>query len=223
MPHVSCGGMVGGRQRWALIVSVILLAGTIVIVPAVRTPILRTAGWALVVDEPVERADVIVVAIDALDAGLLEAADLVHSGIATRVALFADAPDAVDREFIRRGAPYEDDAARSVRLLRSMGVETIEHLPVTVAGTEDQGQVLHDWCVQQGFRSIVVVTSTDHSRRLRRVLRRAMKGQPTRVMIRSARHSEFDPDRWWDNRAGIRTGIEEFQKLLLDVVRHPIS
>jgi hypothetical protein len=215
--------MVGLRPRWALLVAVVLLAGTTVTVPAIRTPILRTAGWTLVVDEPVEPADIIVVAIDAADAGLLEAADLFHSGIATRVALFADPPNDVDREFIRRGVPYEDVAARNVRLLRSLGVGTIETIPRPVAGTEDQGAVLHDWCTEHRFRSIVVVTSTDHSRRLHRVLRRAMKGQPTRVMIRNARQSAFDPDRWWHDRAGIRDGIEEFQKLLLDVVRHPTS
>src|SRR5438034_384150 len=120
-------GMVGRWKRWALIVSV-ALAVAIVTVPAVRTPILLAAGWALVVDEPAGPADV-----------------------------------------------------------------------------------------------IVVVTSADHSRRLRRVLRRATNGQPTRVMIRSARRSEFNPDRWWENRTSIRTGIVELQKLLLDVVRHPIS
>src|SRR6266446_8033482 len=96
-------GMIGWWKRWVLILSVALLAVTIMTVPAIRTPILLAAGWALVVDEPVGPADVIVVAIDAGGAGLLEAADLVHSGIATRVAVFSDPPDAVAREFIRRG------------------------------------------------------------------------------------------------------------------------
>jgi hypothetical protein len=39
----------------------------------------------------------------------------------------------------------------------------------------------------------------------------------------SARYSDFDPDRWWGSRGGIRIEIEELEKLLLDVVRHPIS
>src|SRR6266446_1294972 len=198
-------GMIGWWKRWVLILSVALLSVTIITVPAIRTPILLAAGWALVVDEPVGPADV------------------VHSGIATRVAVFSDPPDAVAREFIRRGAPYEDGATGAVRQLRSLGVETIEQIPRTVAGTEDEGWVLPGWCVQHRFRSIVVVTSADHSRRLRRVLRRATKGQPTSVMIRSARRSEFDPDRWWEDRTSFRTGIVELQKLLLDVVRHPMS
>ena len=90
-------------------------------------------------------------------------------------------------------------------------------------GTEAEGRALPGWCDQHGFRSVVVVSSRDHSRRLRRLLDRAMHGRSTRVMVRSARHSRFDPDRWWKTRDGVRTEIIELQKLLLDVVRHPFS
>jgi hypothetical protein len=55
------------------------------------------------------------------------------------------------------------------------------------------------------------------------VLRRSLRGDRLRVSVRSARYSTFDPDRWWETRDGIRTEIVEFQKLLLDVARHPIS
>ena len=202
----------------------VVLAGAVIVgLLASRGPILRAAGWALVVDESVEPADIIVVAADADGAGVLEAADLVHSGIATRVAVFADPPDQVDREFIRRGVAYEDAAARSARQLRSRGVTDIEEIPRAGGGTESEGRVLPDWCDQHQFRSIVVVSTREHSRRLRRVLHRSMEGHQTGVTVRPARHSAFDPDRWWETRDGIRTEIMEFQKLLLDVIRHPIS
>ena len=70
---------------------------------------------------------------------------------------------------------------------------------------------------------LIVVTNADHSRRLRRVLRRSMRGLQTKVIVRASRYSAFDPDRWWTTRAGARTGIVEIEKLLLDVVRHPMS
>jgi hypothetical protein len=212
------------RWRWSRILAVVVLAGAVLVgVPPIRESILRAAGWALVVDEPVEPADMIVVAIDARDAGVLEAADLVRSGIATRVAVFANPPDDVDREFIRRGIPYEDLAVRSTRQLMSLGVTAIEQIPRRVSGTEAEGEVLPDWCDLRQLRSVVVVSSRDHSRRLRRVLQRSMVGHQTRVTIRSARFSKFDPDKWWKSRDGIRTEIIELQKLLLDVILHPIS
>jgi hypothetical protein len=212
------------RPRWAFPLLVVVLTGAAATaVPPIRTPILRTAGWALVVDEPIEPADIIVVTVDAGAAGILEAADLVHRGTATEVAVFADPPDPTGRELIRRDVPYEDVAAQSIRQLRSLGVTTIQRIPRSVAGTEDEGRVLPDWCKQRQIRSVVVVSSSDHSRRLRRVLRRAMEGHQTKVMVRFARFSQFDPDRWWQTRSGIRTEIIELEKLLFDVVRHPIA
>jgi len=194
--------------------------------PSLRTPILRAGGLALVAEDPVGPADVVVVATGADGAGVLEAADLLERGVAPRVAVFADPPDpVVDREFLRRGVPYENAAARSVRQLRALGVPpaAIEEIPRSVAGTEDEGRALPAWCAERRFRSVVVVTTADHSRRLRRLLRRSMQGQATRVGVRASRFSPFDPDRWWSSREGVRTGIVELQKLLFDVVRHPIS
>jgi hypothetical protein len=83
----------------------------------------------LVIDEPVAPADIIIVAPDSGGAGALEAADLAQSGIATQVAVFADPPTAEDHEFIRRGLPYEDEAARQIRQLRSLGVTDVAKFP----------------------------------------------------------------------------------------------
>jgi hypothetical protein len=71
-----------------LLIVLALVGGALITVPAVREPALRAAGWALVVDEPVGVADIIVVSLDSGGAGALEAADLVQGGIATRVAVF---------------------------------------------------------------------------------------------------------------------------------------
>ena len=207
-------------RAWAVVV---LAAAPLAVVSA-RAPILRTAGSALVEQDALGPADIVVVASGADGAGVLEAADLVQAGVAPRVAVFADPPDpVVDREFLRRGVPYEDAAARSMRQLKALGVEAVEPIPRAVAGTEDEGRVLPAWCRQHRFGAVVVVTTADHSRRLGRVLRRAMKGQPTRVTVRAARYSPFDPSRWWETRQGTRTQVIELQKLLLDVVRHPLS
>jgi hypothetical protein len=138
--------MIARRRRWTRSVLVVLLAAASVGVYTIRRPILRAAGWALVVNEQVESADVIVVAVDVDGAGVIEASDLIHSGMARRVAIFTGTPDPVGSGFIRRGVPYEDEAARSVRQLRSLGVETIDLIPGSVLGTDDEGPVLADWC-----------------------------------------------------------------------------
>jgi hypothetical protein len=210
--------------RWAtLVVVVAATVAATVAFPSVRKPILRAAGWALVVSDPVATADIVVVSLDSAGAGALEAADLVKSGVATRVAVFTDLPSGEDQEFIRRGLPYDDASARQIQQLKWLGVTDVVQIPRTEAGTEGEGQVLPPWCNQHQIRSIVFVAAKDHSRRVRRVLGRAMKGHLTRVTVRAARYSGFDPDRWWETRAGIRTEIVELQKLVVEAILHPMS
>ena len=213
------------RPRLApiLVVVTTLAAAVIIAVPSVRESVLRTAGWALVFNDPIAPVDIIVVSLASGGAGALEAADLVQGGIATRVAVFSDPPSGDDHEFIRRGLPYEDASARQIRQLRWLGVTDVMQILGTEAGTEGEGQALPPWCDQHQFRSIVFVAARDHSRRWRRVLNRVMKGHPTRVMVQPARYSSFEPDRWWETRDGVRTEIVELQKLVLEVVLHPMS
>jgi hypothetical protein len=209
--------------KWGsmLLIVLALVTGAVVAVPAVREPVLRAAGWALVVNEPVGVADIIVISLDSGGAGALEAADLVKSGIATRVAVFTDPPSGEDLEFMRRGLPYEDESAKQIRQLSWLGVADVVEIPRTEAGTEGEGQVLPPWCDHRELRSIVFVVGRDHSRRIRRMLNRIMRGHPTRVIVQPARYSSFDPDRWWETRSGIRAEIVEFQKLALDIILHP--
>ena len=215
--------MIFSWPRWTPILVVVALAAfAIVAIRSLREPVLRAAGWALVVNEPVASADIIVLSLDSGGAGALEAADLVQSGVSKRVAVFSDPPSGEDHEYIRRGLPYEDAAAREIRQLKSLGVTDVVQIS-RVDGTEGEGKVLPPWCDEHQLRSIVVVAAKDHSRRLRRVFDRVMKGHPTRVTVHPEQYSSFDPDRWWETRANVRTEIVELQKLLLDVVLHPMS
>ena len=192
-------------------------------VPVSRVAILRATGHLLVVDPPLPKStDIIVVAIDADGAGALEAADLVHRGLANRVAVFADPPGPVDREFLRRGLPYEDAAAISIRELQSLGVQNTEQISRTVTGSTQESDLLPEWCVRHGYRSAILVTTWDHSRRLSRLFRRSMRGEPVQIIVRPSPYSPFNPDRWWHTRAGVRLGIFEFEKLVLDVAAHPL-
>ena len=224
--------MLGARQAAAVRFSparryvaaaTLAVAVVILLLPPARHAILRTAGWWLVAEDPLAAADVIVVAVDGGQAGVLEAADLVQRGIAGRVALLAEPPTPAERELVRRGIPREDGTDILMRHLRLLGVSAVERIPNHVEGTEAAGRLLGEWCARRQLNAVVIVTNADHSRRLRRVLQRSMRGCRARVVVRSARYSQFDPDSWWLTRTGIRTQIVETEKLLLDIARHPWS
>jgi uncharacterized SAM-binding protein YcdF (DUF218 family) len=222
--HDHPNGKFVSLRRWRTtsgVGAMMLVIGALTALPGARAAMLGAAGRVLVVNDPIEPADIIVVTVDAGAAGLLEAADLVHGGTATRAALFRAMPNAAEREFQRRLPAFEDAEQLAVRQLRSLGVDAIEYIPASVSGTTDEASAFAEWCRRQGFHSVVVVSTSDHSRRVRRVLRRSMKGQSTKVIVRSARFSLFDADRWWQSRAGARTEVVELEKLLLEFVRHP--
>jgi hypothetical protein len=204
----------------AALAVVVVAAAT---VPAVREPLLRSGGWALVVNEQAAPADAIVLSIESGAAGALEAADLVRAGIATRVAVLTEPPGRVSEEFGRRGIAFEGRGEEQARQLAALGLSDVVRIPLAGTGTHAEAEALRSWCGQHRHRAVVLVAARDHSRRTRRVVNRLMAGGTTRISVRAARHSPFDPDRWWTSRAGIRTGISEFQKLLLDVVLHPFT
>lgn len=211
-----------GARRVFLFVVLLALAAMVGVAP-VREAALRAAGGALVAEDPLGPADIIVIPEWAGGAGALGAADLFHSGMAKRVAVLAGSLLPEEREFTRRGVGYEDEVTRMAQRIVSLGVPAPERISGRASGTEAEGEVLADWCDRNQFTSVVVVSSPDHSRRLQRVLRRSMQGRRTRVSVRSTPYSAFDPNDWWTNRNGLRIGLIELEKLMLDVARYPLS
>ena len=191
-------------------------------IPATRVQILQSAAKILIQDElPIDKADVVIVAVDAGGDGLLEASDLFRSGVSTRVGVFSTPPGRVENELRRRGVPYPDMGSLFRRQLEALGVTNIVDVP-RVYGTGDEGDVLAGWCNQHRYGSILVVTSWHHSRRLQRVLRRSAVGKSTKVAVRIARYSNFGPENWWQTHEGARIVLGEFQKLVVDFASHPL-
>ena len=202
------------------------MAASLVAVP-LRYTLLRALGHALVVDDPInQNAEIIVLPEWAGGAGTLEAADLVRRDVARRVVILGEPGTVADLELARRrGRAFRSNADSMAQILGELGVKTIDRLTDDADGTEAEGRVLSLFCREQDIKSVIVVSEPDHSRRIARVLRRSMQaaGTSSTVTIRSTRYSSFNPDGWWRTRAGTRTEIQELEKLVLDVARHPVS
>jgi hypothetical protein len=211
-------------RRLGLILCALLLVVALLSVAPVRQRLLRAAGWALVSEDPLGHADIIFLANEAVGSGTLEAADMVREGLAPRVAVFLqEAPSRARSELLRRGVTPLDQAEVAVRELHELGVHDVERVPRYVLGTQDESKVLQTWCNSHGIRTLMVITSSDHSRRTRRSMRRAMRGTAIHAIVRYSRYSGFQPDSWWRSRSGERTEVVELEKLLLDVLLHPFS
>src|SRR6185295_15496110 len=113
------------RRRWFLLLGVLVAAGALAALPVTRNPLLRAVGRLLVVDDPVEAADVIVVPKWAGAAGAIDAADLVLSGTAGRVAVLPETAKPSEQELTRRGVSFANENADLAQLLRALGVKNV--------------------------------------------------------------------------------------------------
>ena len=133
-----------------IVAALALAAFAIVFLPTFGKSLLRAAGWALVVDEPVAPADIIVVSIDSGGAGARSGRPRAKRHRQASW-VFRDPPSGEDFEFIRRGLPYEDKAARQIRQLKSLGVTDIMEIS-KVDGTRSEGRALPQWADERHLR-----------------------------------------------------------------------
>ena len=200
-----------------------MLLTVLVVGALLGKPLLREAGRALTFSDPLQPSDIIVVAQWDAEGALLTAADLVHAGIAPRVAILLTPNQPSDHELDRRGVRRQPISQYLVGILHWLGVQAVEIIAQRADGTTGEGDVLPNWCDEQTLTTVLVVSSPDHSRRVRRVLHRSMRNHRTAVIVRTAAFSDFDPERWWQTHDGVRLELEGMGKLLVDLVRHPIS
>lgn len=208
------------RRRGATVILLAVLGLT-----AVATPwILLALGSALVWEDSLEAVEAIVIPTWARPSAVLDVLDLLTSGTAARVVVIDVPPSASDKTLLGRGFPLETLTAQTARLVTHTGIQPdrIVRLTATVGGTNDEMEMIARWRDQTGIKSVLVLTPADHSRRVNRVLKRTMPAN-IKTIVRSLRFSQFQPDRWWKSRAGLRVGIVELQKLTLDLLAHPLS
>lgn len=190
--------------------------------PSLRIAALTRIGNMLIHADPLEPSQAIVIAVDGEAPEILEAADLVVAGMAHTVWVFASPPDAMGREFARRGIPYADRSTVMIQTLHALGVTDVRLLSPPVDGSNAEAQRLPLWCRDQQFERIIFISVPDHSRRFKRMLEKANQGEhKTDIRVRYSRYAPFQSTDWWKSRYGVRTAVVETQKLLLDVLSPP--
>lgn len=207
-----------GRRSIRLGVVAVLIA---LLVFASRHAVLRTLGSLLVVEDPLQPTEVAIVTSDAGWAGLIEAADLYREQHVVRIALPLVESGRVGRELRRRGV----EITSTIQILEQLGVPAtaVTNIGAGEGGTTDFTQAVATWCATNGVKRLLVISAATHSRRIRRTLHRAFGNMPPQIVMRIPRHEAFDAADWWLNRTTLRSGIFEIQKLLYDLVQHPVS
>jgi uncharacterized SAM-binding protein YcdF (DUF218 family) len=175
--------------------------------------LMRGVGAWLVVEDPLEKADAIVVLGGTMYERPLEAVDLINAGWAPRLVLIREHVDWGELELIARGVPYMRPIDLQLDTLRRLGIhaDRIDVLEPSNSTAEEAGVILQ-FATAQRYSRVIVVTSKQHTRRARLVMNRRLGPAGIDVRVRYSRYDRTDPQRWWSDRSSLRFTIFETQR-----------
>jgi uncharacterized SAM-binding protein YcdF (DUF218 family) len=195
----------------------LLFRGALVLAPvlllsAVTLP--RLGPW-LVVQDPLVKSDAIIVLGGTMYERQLEAVDLYRDAWAPRIYLFRELIDWGELELIERGVPYTKVVDVQIDAMVRLGVprgaiEILDRAESTAAEADYVRQLV----LARKLSRVIVVSSKQHTRRVRLVMRRRLADTGTDVIVRPSRYDRSNVERWWSERATLRFTLFETQRLL---------
>ena len=195
----------------------LLRRGTLIAAPLflILALLLPRAGAWLVVADRLEKSDAIVVLGGTMYERPLEAIELLNDGWAPRIYLFREIADWGEVELLKRGVPYTRSVDVQIDAMVRLGVprDAIRVLDQANSTAEESTHVLR-LVTREKYSRVIVVTSKQHTRRARLVMRRRLDGTGVEVIVRPSRYDLSPVDRWWSNRSTLRFTVFEAQRLL---------
>jgi uncharacterized SAM-binding protein YcdF (DUF218 family) len=189
----------------ALLFLVLLLAG----VYLARHPLLRFAGESLVVEDPLEKSDAIIVLSDDNFYGdrATRAAEIYRQGLApvvvasgVRLRPYAGIAELMSHDLFDRGVPKE-------------GIITF---PQDADNTREQSEALKKLLQAKRWKSVIIVTSNYHTRRAKYIYGKVF-GKEIAVRMAAARDADYDPAHWYEHRKSVKRFIHEVAGYLVAI------
>ena len=199
----SSAAILAPRNRRKLI-----LAGIACVFLALALAAFFGVGRWLVVEDLAAKARAIAVLSGGMPVRALEAAKLYHQGYAEEVWLTRTAEPGESLNAI--GIPFEGEEVYSARVLlhESVPANAIHVLDTPIVNTADEVRVISKALGREKDRSVILVTSKPHTRRVRLLWRKLAPGD-CRAIVRAASEDPFDSHHWWRNSADALDVVRE--------------
>lgn len=197
----------GSKQRWklkAVCAAVAVFLGLVVF--------LCVGRW-LVLEDPLERAQSIVVLSGAMPLRAVEAATLFRQGYAPEIWLTRSVEPAASMKAM--GIPYVGEDFYNLRVLVHEGVplDAIRVLDTPIVNTADEMRVVSAELATDKNLPVIIVTTKAHTRRVH-TLWHKLAGSRGRAVVRAASDDPFDPAHWWRNSTDALDVVREVLGLL---------
>ena len=198
------------RERGGVLVKLIVALSIVtffVVLYLVRHPIFRFMAESLVIEDPMEKADALIVL----------SGDNFYADRATRAAeLFREGKAPLVVASGQRLRPSAGSAELTEHDLVERGVpkDKILRFPHDADSTREEAEALVKLVKTKKWHKLIVVTSNYHTRRARYIFRRVFP-QDVEIRAASARDGDFNPESWWEKRKSTKLFVREIAGMVV--------
>jgi uncharacterized SAM-binding protein YcdF (DUF218 family) len=175
--------------------SVVLLTLPLVLVVSVVIIFLGVGRW-LVVEDPLEKAQAIVVLSGRIPVRAKEAGRLYNAGYAPQIWLTRGNEPAASLQEMHIAYIGEDFFNTRVLMHEGVPSNAIRVLEPPIDNTADEIRVVADELSREKGGAVIIVTTKAHTRRVR-TLWKNLSGGRGRAIVRAAPADPFAPQHWW--------------------------
>jgi len=195
----------------------IIKLGVLLVIVLLAVGSCRKAGtWLVKTDSP-GHTDVMVMLTGSIPDRVLQTADLYADGVAGKVWIVEEAMGAFS-ELEERGVQIISNTTQSKNALISLGIpaDSIVILPGGATSTRMEAEVVRDYLANRaGINSLLLVTSSQHTRRAFKLFKAAFHSipEPPDLYCSPSSYTNFNAEKWWRNKNDIQKVVEEYMKL----------
>jgi uncharacterized SAM-binding protein YcdF (DUF218 family) len=173
------------------------------------------AGTWLVREDPIQKAQIVVVLSGGLPERALAAADEFKISGANEVWLTRPLQPAAAMQQLRLPYAGEEQYSRMVLIERGVPAAAIRTLDPGINNTADELEIISNELQSRSDATVVVVTSKAHTRRVRAIWNVISKEKHRgHLLVRSAPKDPFDPQHWWRSTNDALSVVREYLGLL---------
>jgi uncharacterized SAM-binding protein YcdF (DUF218 family) len=173
----------------------------------------RDTGHWLIREDPIRRADIIVVLSGSMPYRAEEAANLFRMGYAREI--WVSKPESPSSELAAMGIHYvgEEDYGQMVLVHAGVPSAAVHIFPHPIVDTEQEIDEIARQMRAQGDSAAIIVTSPQHTRRVRTLWSKLVGANP-QAIVRAAPQDPFDTGHWWRNTRDAYSVVRELLGLL---------
>jgi len=182
--------------------------------------VLKKIGYFLIFEQEPQEADVIIV-LNGRDAERsLAAVDLYNQGYAGLIIMAGLVKQPGSEEFWKRVGNNFEQKNFFQKAIEAMGVPSnaFKRIENGVTSTYDEAIATRQFLKENGYKSILIVTSKWHSRRAYLTFKSVIKDDGIKVGIYPSKYDTFDPNAWWKKETDAELVFYEYVRLIYYIV-----